>query len=523
MAKVTGRPVKKKGLRALAPAPQKTLAAAVLNKGMASSVDPAELPDSALSVARNVRVRFDKTSRRFGKAAFGGAAPDALRIRRIIEFSRGNTSYFIVRVTNTGVRYTAIDGTSWTALAGTLSASNNQHIDHAIVFEKDLIIADGVDRLQLADLETNTLADLGAVAPRASFVTGQSERVVAANHDTVYWSGNRNITEWDAAVDESAGNTRIDTSPVVNRDPITGIFGLANILIIPREQSIFLATKKPIASNPFNFYNSVPNIGADTPGSIVLTDRGIAFISMRHGTAFSYTPGQRPEDIGLPIWTELVDNAEDLSRISAAFDTYNKELVFLVPTSTSVTRMWIYNFRNKSWSYDEQSNLSEVAYITSLLNYTSIDALTGTIDALTGTIDDLSVTPTPRPRLYVGTTAGVIQNEVESAEDDAGTNYTMEIRSKEYRIPELDVVVSQIRVDYEATSADTLILQYSVDSGTTWVTAKTITTTVGGPQFIRYKRQIRTRRLMWRVTATAGLLDILEYEVKISAGGESSD
>src|SRR3990167_311412 len=219
MARVFGRP----GFIVDMPAPKKpdeeqVLAIGVLNKGMVSSVDPADLDDATLSICKNARVRFDKTSRRLGKSTYGPTKPDSLKVRKIIEYRFGESTYYTIRVTNTGVHYS--DGTSaWAAVSGTLSGGDQNVVSTAIVLDT-LILANGVNRLQKVDLSAG-LSDLR----------------------NIYWSGNRNIDEFDAAVDTSAGRTPIDISPTDRVDYIAGVFGLSTVMVIPREKSIWLATR----------------------------------------------------------------------------------------------------------------------------------------------------------------------------------------------------------------------------------------------------------------------------------------
>ena len=132
-----------------------------------------------------------------------------------------------------------------------------------------------------------------------------------------------------------------------------------------------------------------------------------------------------------------------------------------------------------------------------------------------------SVTPLPVPTLVYGYSDGVILKEDSSVQQDGGSNYTFELRSKEFKIVRDDIVVTRILIEYQATVSGSIVLQYSRDGGTTWTTAKTITTNTGKVREIRLKKQIRTRRLMWRITATDGQFDILGYEVDVSVGGES--
>src|SRR3990167_8358960 len=469
MARVFGRP----GFIVDMPAPKKpdeeqVLAIGVLNKGMVSSVDPADLDDATLSICKNARVRFDKTSRRLGKSTYGPTKPDSLKVRKIIEYRFGESTYYTIRVTNTGVHYS--DGTSaWAAVSGTLSGGDQNVVSAAIVLDT-LILANGVNRLQKVDLSAG-LSDLGAIAPIARFVTGFADRVVAADLRNIYWSGNRNIDEFDAAIDTSAGQTPIDISPTDRVDYITGVFGLSTVMVIPREKSIWLATRQPIASNPFNFYSAVPKIGFDVPGSIALSDSGIIGLSIHAGNIFEYTPGSQPIPIGDRIITELLDNLTDSTSIFSDYD--------------------------------------------------SIDELAGTIDAQTGTIDELSDSPIITPTLLTGDSAGNLLKEDSTVVQDGGGAFTTELRSKEYRSPKVDLLINEIRLEYEATTVGQITLEYTKDNGTTWTLAKTITTVTGAKKLIQFKKLIKARRLMWRITATNGAFDVIDYEITVYSDGES--
>ena len=518
MARVFGRP----GFIVDMPAPKKpdeeqVLAIGVLNKGMVSSVDPADLDDATLSICKNARVRFDKTSRRLGKSTYGPTKPDSLKVRKIIEYRFGESTYYTIRVTNTGVHYS--DGTSaWAAVSGTLSGGDQNVVSAAIVLDT-LILANGVNRLQKVDLSAG-LSDLGAIAPIARFVTGFADRVVAADLRNIYWSGNRNIDEFDAAIDTSAGQTPIDISPTDRVDYITGVFGLSTVMVIPREKSIWLATRQPIASNPFNFYSAVPKIGFDVPGSIALSDSGIIGLSIHAGNIFEYTPGSQPIPIGDRIITELLDNLTDSTSIFSDYDRRNQDYIIGVPASGTV-KLWIFNKRANAWSYDEQANLTALTVTSLASDYTSIDELAGTIDAQTGTIDELSDSPIITPTLLTGDSAGNLLKEDSTVVQDGGVAFTTELRSKEYRSPKVDLLINEIRLEYEATTAGQITLEYTKDNGTTWTLAKTITTVTGAKKLIQFKKLIKARRLMWRITATNGAFDVIDYEITVYSDGES--
>jgi len=509
---------------------QKNLfAAAILNRGMISDIDPADIPNEALSVLRNARVRRDRTSRRIGKSVFSGAAPNVSCVRRLITFEPSLGSIFLIRLTGAGGHYT--EGTTWTALTGVLSGGSN-FLDVAVA-EGTLVIANGSDRLQKIDLSAGTISNLSSNAPRCRYVTGFAERVVAASigntpsgTSTLYWSGNRNIVEFDAIEDISAGNKPIITSGRDVVDPITGLFGLTNVMIIPREGSIWLCTKQSIASDPLNPYSAISGIGADIPSAIAKTENGIIFVSLNNGGIFEYNPSiliSRDSDLALPVYNEILDDIEDAVDIFSTYDKSNSEYHLGIPNSDYTScKVWVWNTKAKAWSYDEIDGASCLLTHTRLVDYTSFDDLTGTFDALTGTFDELSITPRRESVVLTGFNTGEIFEEDGSVVTDNGTTFTFEARSKEFKFPAEDELVAEINFEYDATITGTLTLQYTKDSGTTWTTLTTHTIVIGKSNYFRYKRPIKTRRIMWRITSTDGLFDLINFEVHNYAAGEST-
>ena len=505
-------------------------ASGFLNKGMWTNIDPADIPNEALTVARNARIRYDKTIRRNGKSVYGAAAPNADQVKRLIEYKTNKDSIYLIRLTQAGGTYT--EGTAWTSLTGTLSGGTN-YIDSAII-QDTLVISNGVDRIQKIDLSLATISDLDSLAPRARFVTGFAERIVAASvgntpsgMSTVYWSGNRKLTEWDAVEDISAGNKPIDISARDSSDPISGLFGLTNVLIIPREESIWLATKQPIASDPLNTYSAIPGIGSDLPGSIARTESGIIFVSMSNGAVFDYTPGQiitGDSDLAFSVNDDLLNDIVDSAIVFSDYDRSNKEYLLGIPaTDFSSCKLWMWNRITKGWSYDEVDDASAVISHVRFSNYTAIDDLTGTIDALTGTIDSLSNTPINETVILLGYNDGVILEEDSSVVQDNTVDFTFEARSKEFKFPELDTLLSEINWEYNGITTGTLTIQYSKDSGVTWTTAKTHTILVQDAAFVKFKKPIKARRIMWRITSLDGDFELINYEVKVYASGESKD
>jgi hypothetical protein len=188
---------------------------------------------------------------------------------------------------------------------------------------------------------------------------------------------------------------------------------------------------------------------------------------------------------------------------------------------SGTVKVWVVNFKTGAWAYDEVPDLTSIDSLTGFSDYTSFDGATGTFDAASGTFDAASVTPVTVPVLVYGYSNGLLLKEDSSVQQDNSVDYTFELRSKEFKRAREDIVTTRIVIEYQATVSGDIILQYTRDGGITWKTGKTVTTSTGKVREIKLKKQIRTKRLMWRITATEGQFDILGYEVDISVGGES--
>lgn len=518
------------GSRSLELREDELLAEALLNGGMAANFDPADLNANQSPQIKNARIRRDKTTRRNGQSQFAPDKPDSSPVYDVIQFNISGTTRYFIRVARDSVHFTSerATGGTWTPLTPALTA---RITDHAVVLGK-LILANGVQRLQLVDLDAETLSDLGDIAPTAKFVTGFSERAVAANggmsdeaSETMYWSGNRNLSEWDALEDISAGQKRLDTAPRTEVDPISGIFGFNSVMVIPRERSIWLATQNPVASDPFKTFRSVPGVGTNLPGSIAVGRELLVFLDSRMRDISIYRPGQNIESVGIAIRDTILADFRDADSVFSAYFTSEQEYLIGFETSTTI-RVWVFNFLTKAWAFDEVPNCTSLNVIDNRTPYTSFDDLDGTFDGLSGTFDELSGTPTDVPTLVYGFAGGEITEENPTRESDllegaSESFYEFELQSKEYKKAKDDITVTRIEIEYQATITAPITLQYSKNGGEDWVTAKTVPTKVGKVQILKFKKQVRTRRLMWRLLATVGKFDLLGYELDIASGGES--
>jgi len=519
------------GTRSLEIAAPKTISVPQINGGIIADIDPVNIKDNASPLIRNSRIRRDKTSRRPGKVQFLSDKLNSEQVSALIQYRISNKTTYFVKTTDQTIQFIEdTDGALWTFI---ITILGGRITDHAIVFG-NLIVADGVKQIRLVDLDLEVANAVGDLAPTAKYVTGFSERVVAANSgmgdassETIFWSGNRNITEWDALKDISAGQKRLDTSPRTIVDPISGIFGFSSVMVIPREFSIWVAQQNPVASDPFRLFRAVPGIGTNLPGSIAIGRELLMFLDSRMRDLVVYAPGKNVETIGLPIRNTILKDIANADVIQSAY-LINEQEYYLLITEKTTVKIWIFNFLVQAWTYDELPNCTSVDVVDGLSDYTSFDDLPGTFDSLGGTFDELSSTPVDSPELVFGFDNGDLVKENVDVEKDfresipAGVEYTFEFQSKEFKDVKRDITVTRIEIEYQATRPGVVTLEYTKDGGITWVTAKSHMLIIGKVEILKFKKQITTRRFMWRLLSTDGSFDLLGYETDIVAeSGES--
>lgn len=511
-----------------------------VNNGMITTIDPADIPPAALQICRNARIRFDRTSRRPGTVLLTPAKPDANHVIGMVLFKKNDGQQYYLRFSPTTINERGVGWTPYTpGVGGSLLGGNYDYIQAAVVLDRLVFANNGVDVLQEIDTVAQTYKALGN-APKYRYITGFFNRVVGANlvdltsnGAQIGWSGDKNIDEWDPNVDETAGFSPLVDSPGDLADFITGVFGFTNVMVVLREQSIWVANKQPIPSNPFYFYSAFPGVGCDSPYSAAITQNSLTWVDRRTGTVWNYVPGQAPTPIGRPIENHLFDGLSDQARIFGAYDSIQNEFTACIPqVSGNFVICWTWNFRTQSWNKDEYEAITIASNADLPTAVTTIDQLPGTIDGLSGDIDSLSPTQVNIPVRAFGRSDGEII--IETLDDSlcvdppyagsAGT-FETELLSKSYTLPTDDVYIAEIRVDLIPRAAGSVTFAYSKDGGETLTpTTKTIVipaSRIGKPTIVKWIRQVKCRKYAWRLTATTGQFDVVNYEVHVYNSGES--
>ncbi len=512
------------------------LVEARVNKGIVSSIHAVDIENAALTVALNARCRYDVTGRRPGRVLLTPAKPNSTKVLKVFLFKANDGVTHLFRFTKSSIHERG--AIAWTAYAagtgGALTGGDDNRFQPVVVLNK-AFFANGVDKVQNLDTVAGTYKEAGPNAPKVKYLTGFYNRLVGGYRVepaqpngpvSLVWCADGDTTKWpdDAPADVSTGQSPLVDSPSDLADFITGVFGLTNVLLVIREKSIWVGTKQPIASNPFNFYTAVPGVGSDCPYGSFVIPGGLAFIDTLSSTVWAYQLDGGIQRIGESIEKDLFRAISEPKNVFGSYDPINSEGSWAIPLSgTSVLRTWTFNFRTKAWVYDEVDLLASINDIdSSFEGVLSFDELIGTFDQLVGSFDSLVNTqPASSPARYYGYTDGEILQELDTVDEDNGVPFTMDLQSKEFSAPTVDAYFCEIRVQFISKLAGTLALHYSRDHGKTWILAKSMAMVPDEDSILRYTRMIKSRSLRWRILASDGAPNILSYEVHIQPSGPS--
>lgn len=510
-----------------------------VNGGMITTIDPADIPSGALQDAKNALVRFDKTARRPGSVILTPTKPNSNTIMKLSSIKRQDGVAYTFRFTPTTVH--SRQTSSWTAFPFTTTAligTADDRFETAIVLDEFVFSNNGANVVQQIDFLNGKYKALGN-APAYRYICGFYNRVVGAalrdeNEVRIGWSGDGDITEWDPAVNETSGFSSLVDSPADLSDWITNIFAFTNVLVVLREKSVWVGTKQPIPTQPFYFVNSVPGYGCDCSYSAAIVGEGLAWLDRRSRTVYAFAPGGQLEPIGRPIENRIVDNIDDPKTVFGSFDPFSNEYTIYIPAVGGVVNAWTFSFRSKTWTRHEYKHITSADVVDLAEGGVTIDQLGDVpIDDLPGTIDSLSPSSNIVPIKTFGRDDGEIAVEDINANTDApyspdfpsGIPYETLVVSKCFTVPEVDMYIAEIVLEYQAVLGGTFTIEYSRNGGATddsWHTAKTVTPTIlGEPRLLKLRKTIRTRRFAWRVITNAGRFEILAYEVHVYPSGKS--
>jgi len=510
-------------------------------EGLIEDGDIFSIPNNALTVAKNVTVIRNLLMRRNGLSLYPKTKPNSNKILNIYAFYHTSTGINILRFTKSTIHKATASG--WSAVTGAGLTGGDSNFFSFAIGDNRLFFSNGTEVIQEYNPTALTYAALGN-APKYKYICTAFNRVIGANRINVTnkpyeigWSGDMNYGEWDPTVDISAGSSPLVDSPTDVNDDITGIFNLQSILTIPRQRSLWLANKQASATNPFNFFVASPRIGADVPRSIKLTEFGLMFFNYQHCTIYLWQPNADPIDVASTKVKRAIKAAITTpERVFADYSFNTKSYTIHVGNdNNNVVKSWTYHFDNKCWTYAEGTSIYAVDNLDFSSSSLTINELTGTINNLAGTIDSLSGISNNSTRFF-GFTDGELMTQAiysgradESASivsTDNGTSYTSDITSKAFTLPIADTHINLLQLIITPRSTGTITLEYSKDEGSTWTTAKSVTIVAGNVDKsypIIYKKAIRARSFMWRITTANCMFILHRFNIRILRAGVSKE
>lgn len=517
---------------------EQPLVEARITGGMNSYLDPADLPNSMATVARNIRTSADFTKRAPGVTFISTTPPDTKPVLLWTTFTRFDGTVIQLRFSEDRVDRFASG--VYSAVSGTLNGTNKDGIRFVQTSDASndyfIFTNNGADKIQVMNSAVSSFGALSAstvINTKYRYITSFFNRIVGANRVAsaaspvstanpvlVAWSGDFNFTEWNPANDISAGNTPLVEGQSDYMDPITGLFGFASVMLILRERSLWTATKRPVASNPFAFQAAFPYVGCDTPGSATQTKNGITWYDYRSNQVYWYEVGSTPRPIGDPVRNDIVNAISDKDLIWGSFDPVKNSYYLTIPSiTTTSSRTFIFNFDSGSWSYDDRNKAYGYYPIDGGASRMTYDQITGTYDQLTagaGIYDNVGLTAESPPLVYVGYSDGNL-----SYENSTDTNIEQsEWISKVFRIPSGDQMISRLMILYEPLRTGSFTIEYSKNGGT-WNTYKTINfTAVDGRTRKYFTKLIRANEYQWRLTSSTGDFKLLEFKIDLSVSPE---
>jgi hypothetical protein len=508
------------------------LYSARITGGMDSFIDPADLPENIGTNSINTRTFADYTFRAPGVVRQTGTndPPNTKPVLLYTIYKRFDGSSVFLRFTEDRVdKYSS--GT-WTQLTGSLNGTVSDRFRFVTTADANsdhfFFTNNGVNKIKSLNASATSFSDLGN-SDKYRYICVFFNRVVGANLAgsspqpvQVAWSGDYNFTEWNPSNDISAGDTPLAEAQADYADPITGVFGFAQVMLFLRERSLWLATKRPVASAPFLFQAAFPYVGCDVPNSATQTRNGLVWYDSRTNQVFLYEVGQTPRPIGNPVRTLIKNAMENPDLVWGAYDLQNNTYFLTVPgVTTTKSRVFLFNFDTGSWSIDERENLYGVYPLDGGQDKKLYEQITGTYGQITGSYAALEAGASVEASNFMGYKNGKIGYEsLQATRDEVmDTDIVMSWESKVYRLPKDDIMVSRLHILYQGIRPGSFTVWYRKNNGN-WIEYRTVAVTDTQRRRTYFKKLIRANEYQWRVTSTNSSIKLLEYRIDVSASPE---
>lgn len=443
-----------------------------------SRIDPNSTPFSS-----NFRLDRGKLRQRPGTSQLGSVG-SAVSVLQAQDFVLSSGTRYTIRFRTTDVQYFDATSQTWVSFSGPTLSGTLSNSFSTTSWDDKCVFTNGVDGLFELDFTTRAYTKIAGGYAGKHVTTFDGRIVICAVMDGGYkgyrirWSAKYSDTDYTGI---GSGYEDLLSTPGGVVDEALGVYPITDeTALLVRGNSIWLMVVTGNASAPFRFSRIQDKIPCKSRRTIVSVPGGVVF--MGEEDVYFVTP-TGITTIGDRIRNRLINAMLSSEYAWADYDSRRAEYVVAVREGSAAINLNVayrYSFFDKGWSREEYPfetrSLSFSRYTHGTI---TIDQLTGTIDQLTGTIDDLGVTSRDSGMLFVVHGAGgqdyVLREDSTTYKDyDASgtvqTDTTAEIRTGLLSVGDLlgETELSEIQLEYEASSPCTLNFDYSVDGGNSW-------------------------------------------------------
>jgi hypothetical protein len=429
------------------------------------------------SDALNMYVRDGHWRSRNGVTYMGAAGSSTVGI---VKFITSTGVAYLIRFRASAAQYW--DGTAWQTLAGSYSLTGGAtDLFTWTVFDDKLIFSNGVDGLFEFDPVRGSVVLLdGDIS--AKHLTSFAGRVIASNvldpsqnTQRIKWCVKGDHTDWEGI---GSGFEDLLNVPGGQVDEQGGVFPVDDTrALIVRSKSIWQMVQTGAVDTPFRFTRMLAGKGTEAPHSVAVIPGGIIYVgidSVNIVTLSDY------KDIGYQVSDEILDNVTDAGMMVGDYDPDENEYWVLVPVSGS-TIVYRYRLAEDAWSlHTFDSDIVWLHYArggTVPLTIDGLDTFESQIDDLDDSfdsIDEMLGAADNGAGFLLSSVTRVVYDDPTSQQDDfGGGGADQAIRAVTGAVSAGSALhntnILEVTLVYECSASQTLIFEYSVDGGSTWV------------------------------------------------------
>lgn len=455
---------------------------------------PAEyIEDRATANCQNIAIDRETIQKRLGSVEMGdpndpdGRTESGERILAYGELYDGE-NYNFLRIGLTKVDYftgdkwyNAIDPVAGTQIsaattdATALTAASSDRVDTALPLlsgSRILVFTNGVDYIQKWTGSGSTISALTTTAPLAKYCVDYNTYLVLGNITSggnnysmrVQWSDTGDPTKW------SGGNAGAKDLTEDGKD-VTGLSIFGNYLCIHKETCIYLGYLVN-TSAVFKFDRKPTGVGTVNFSTIQNLPTGDQAFLARDG--IHLFNGISAPLIGAKIMDDLREglNSEYLHKCWSVLVEEENEYWVAVPIGDQeeADTIYKYNYMTGKCHQDARTNITTAGKYTATSSLTWADQV-GTWQQATGRWDDVKITNLFKVVVF-GDTSGVSSKRIDTP-NDISTAIDSFWESKDYQAEEIGRLCRWSKMQLFA-KGDTVKIEYSTDSGSTWSTIETV-------------------------------------------------